>query len=69
MKSIRKIFFLCLFAFAAGAGIVGCAGHSDEDGHKSLEGSADPANNGGKLSGDHFNNDQQDSLKHRDEVK
>jgi hypothetical protein len=33
---------------------VSCTGRSDRDGDRSIEGSADPSNNGGKLSGDHF---------------
>ncbi|MFL5764203.1 MAG: hypothetical protein ACJ77K_09695 [Bacteroidia bacterium] len=53
MKFIR-IVLLCVplsFTILLSAG---CTGRSDRDGNKSLEGSADPANNGGKLSGDHF---------------
>lgn len=30
-----------------------CSGNSEQDGKKSIEGHNDPANTGGKLSGDH----------------
>lgn len=50
MKNYFKSALVCcvmLCAFAA------CTGHSDRDGFKSMEGSADPANDGGKLGGEH----------------
>ena len=65
MKKYFKIVLLCAtVAFSLPA----CVGHSDRDGHPSLEGSADPANNGGKLSGDNADGVAKDSLHVKDSL-
>lgn len=49
----KKLFkFNLLFCILIPLAFIGCnGGKADRDGNKSIEGSADPVNNGGKLGG------------------
>ncbi len=65
MKKYFKIVLVCatvVFSLPA------CVGHSDRDGHPSLEGSSDPANTGGKLSGENADVPVNDSLHVKDSI-
>lgn len=50
---MKKYLTLGITACAMVLAFSACSGKSDRDGFKSLEGSADPANDGGRMSGDH----------------
>jgi len=50
---MKKYFQLVLLAGMLMGSFAACTGNADGDGHMSLEGAADPANDGGKLGGDH----------------
>jgi len=50
---MKKYFRMAMAAGVLALALSACNGNSEHDGFKSLEGSADPANDGGKLGGEH----------------
>ena len=50
---MKKHLTIAMAACAMVLAFSACSGKSDRDGFKSLEGPADPANDGGRLGGDH----------------
>jgi hypothetical protein len=61
---MKKLNLLCsCLALVAASTISSCTGNEENDGNKSLEGEADPANTGGKLGGSQDPADRIDSTK------
>lgn len=54
---MKKYFKIALLFAVVAISFPACVGHADNDGHPSLEGHSDPANTGGKLSGEHVATD------------
>ncbi|MCW3083309.1 MAG: hypothetical protein JWP12_675 [Bacteroidetes bacterium] len=65
---MKKYFKIALLCATVAISLPACVGHADSDGHPSLEGSADPANSGGKLGGDNAKDPVKDSLHVKDSM-
>lgn len=66
---MKKYFYYLLYVGTISLLLTACTGNADKDGFRSLEGPADPVNNGGKLSGDHIHHSpEKDSTAVKDSI-